>query len=187
MGCGAHVLRHRLDGMRSSLKIGLVAAGYVGAFLVACGIVAVYVAATEGPDRQASSGMYAFGDSLLFLAVFGVAAVPASGAALFFLRSNRPCWLVLRVAAPVIAGTGLAAFVGYVAARTADAASLWHSWSALAELRILAAPLLALAFLLATLFAPGRSSRIALLVATLIEAAVSVSVALMWFGPFGAR
>jgi hypothetical protein len=35
-------------------------------------------ALTDSPDRQASSGVYAFGDSLLFLAVFGLAAETAA-------------------------------------------------------------------------------------------------------------
>ena len=167
--------------MKTRAKIALVVCGYVGALLVASAIVAVYVAATSGPDRQAYSGMYAFGDSLLFLAVFGVAAVPATGSALFFLRPYPSFWRVLSVVAPAIAATGLAAFVVYFAAQTAGAGSLLHSWSGLAVLRILVAPLLALAFLLSGLFASSRSSRIALFVAALIEAAVFAGVALMWF------
>lgn len=66
-------------------KMALVACGYVAAFLFAFAILAVYTASTSTPDRSASSGMSAFGDSLLFLAVFAVAAIPATGAALFFL------------------------------------------------------------------------------------------------------
>jgi len=49
----------------------------VGAFLAAFA-VSIYVALTDSPDRQTSSGMYAFGDSLLFLAVFGLAAETAA-------------------------------------------------------------------------------------------------------------
>src|SRR3979411_2190452 len=130
--------------MRPLARVGLVLGGYVVAFVVASALVAVYVAAASGPDRQASSGMYAFGDDLLFLAVFGIAAVPASGAALFFLKPYRSFWLALSVAALGIAATGLAAVIGYVAARTADAPSLLQTWSALAVLRILVAPLFAL-------------------------------------------
>jgi len=167
--------------MRPVVKAGLVVAGYIVAFAIASAVVAIYVTATNGPDRQSSSGMYAFGDSLLFLAVFGVAAVPATGAALFFLRPYRSFWRVLSVAALGIAITGLAAFIDYVAARTADAASIPHAWSALAVLRILVAPLLALAFLLSGFFAPNRSSRIALLVATVSEVAVFASIAFIWF------
>ena len=173
--------------MRPLARVGLVLGGYVVAFVVASALVAVYVAATSGPDRQASSGMYGFGDDLLFLAVFGIAAVPASGAALFFLKPYRSFWLALSVAALGIAATGLAAVIGYVAARTADAPPLLQTWSALAVLRILVAPLFALSFLLCGLLAPNRSSRFALLLATVVEAAVFACVAIIWFHPFGAH
>jgi hypothetical protein len=170
--------------VRASVKVGLVAIGYAGAVLVASAIVAIYVASTSGPDRQTYGVMYDFGDTLLFLAVFGVAAVPPTGAVLFFLRSYRPFWRALSVAALAIAATGLAAFVGYLAAQTVDAGSSLRSWSAVAVLRILVAPLFALAFFLSGLFAPNRSGRIALFVATVIEAAVFAYVALIWFHPF---
>jgi hypothetical protein len=96
--------------MRASAKVGLIAIGYVAAVLVAFGLVAIHVAFTSGPDRQ-SSGMYAFGDSLLLLAVFGVASVPASSAALFLLRPYRAFWLVLSVVA-------LAGWVGFMWVRS---------------------------------------------------------------------
>jgi hypothetical protein len=77
--------------MRPVAKAGLVTLGFIAAFAIAWLVVGIYVAATSGPDRQSSSGMYAFGDSLLFLGAFGLAAVPATGAALFFLRP-RPAF-----------------------------------------------------------------------------------------------
>src|SRR5215470_32852 len=82
--------------MRAAAKVGLVAAGYVGALVIAYVVVAVYVASTSGPDRQTYAAMYDFGDSLLFLAVFVVAALPATAAVLFFLRPHRSFWLALR-------------------------------------------------------------------------------------------
>jgi hypothetical protein len=167
--------------VRAPAKIGLGAAGYVGAFLVASTIVAIYVASTSGPDRQTYGAMYDFGDSLLFLAVFAAAAVLPTGAALFFLRPNRAFWLVLSVAALAVAATAAGAFATYVVARTAGASSLLQVWSGLAGLRILVAPLFALAFFLSGLFAPNHGSRIALFVATLMEAAVFASVALVWW------
>ena len=173
--------------MRPVARVGLVLGGYVLAFVVASALVSVYVAATSGPDRQASGGMYGFGDGLLFLAVFGIAAVPASAAALLFLKPYRVFWRALSVAALGIAASSLAALIGYVAARTADAPSLLHTRSGLAALRILVAPLFALGFLLSGLLAPNRSSRFALLVATVVEAATFAYVALIWFHPFGAH
>lgn len=68
--------------MKPFLKSGVVAVGYIAAFLIASAAVGVRLANTSGPDAQASSGMYAFGDALLFVAVFGVAALVPTGAAL---------------------------------------------------------------------------------------------------------
>jgi hypothetical protein len=158
--------------MRAAAKFGLVAAGYVGAFVVAAAVAMLNAAWTAGPDRQASSGMFAFGDSLLFLAVFGVAAVPPTGAGLFLLRPYHSFWRVLAVAALVVAGTGLASLGVCLMVRTPGASPVVRSWSAFAVLRILVAPLVALAFLVSGAFAPLRPARIALCAATISEAAV---------------
>jgi hypothetical protein len=72
-----------------------------------------------------------------------------------------------------LALTGVAACIEFLAARTAfRAGSIPSAWSGPAVLRILVAPLFALTFLLSGLFAPSRSARIALIVATVIEAAI---------------
>src|SRR5438034_1249825 len=134
--------------MRPLVKVGLVGAGYIGAFALASAVVTAYVAATSGPDRQNYGAMFAFGDDLLFLGVFGVAAVVPSGAALFFLRPYRSFWRVFSVTALVVATTAVAAFFDDLAWRGSDARSAANAWSALASLRILIAPLFALAFLL---------------------------------------
>src|SRR5439155_13108443 len=88
------------------------------------------------------------------------------------------------VTALVVATTAVAAFFDDLAWRGSDARSAANAWSALASLRILIAPLFALAFLLSAVMAPSRSSRLALLVATAIEASVFVWVAFIWFHPF---
>jgi hypothetical protein len=164
--------------MTPRIKVASVLGGYVIAFLIASAVIAIYVAATSGADRQTYGAMYAFGDSLLFLAVFGVAAVPATAAALFFLRPCRSFWLVLSVVALALALSGVAACIEFLAARTAfRAGSIPSTWSGLAVLRILVAPLFAVTFLLSGLFAPGRSARIALIVATVSDAAIFA----LWF------
>jgi hypothetical protein len=168
--------------MRPFAKAGFVAIGYIAAFAIAWLIVGIYVAATSSPDRQ--GGMSAFGDSLLFFAVFGLAAVPATGAALFFLRTRPAFWVTLSVLSLAVASTNLAACLTYVAPTAFDSGPLLHSWSALATLRILVAPLFALFFLLSGLFAPNRSARISLLAASTIEVAVFASVAFTLFHPF---
>jgi hypothetical protein len=161
--------------MRPVAKVGLVAAGYVVALAVAYAVVSIYVAATSGPDRQTYAAMYDFGDSLLFLAAFGIAAVPPTGAALFFLRPHPRFWKVSSMGALAVAATAVAALFACLA----PAAS--GHWSALAPLRVFLAPLLALLFLLSALFAPTRSFRRTFAIATAIEATLFVSVFFTWF------
>jgi hypothetical protein len=123
--------------------------------------------------------MLAFGDTALFAGVFAVTAVPATCAALFFLRPVRRFWHVASIVALAIAATGLGTLVYYLASPSTGAAL--GAWSALALIRILLAPLLSAAFLLALLFAPMRSARLALLAASVVEAGVFVWVALVWW------
>jgi len=165
--------------MKPVAKAGVVAGGYVGALAVAWAVVAIYIARTSGPDRDTYAAMFEFGDSLLFLAVFGIASIPATAAWLYFLRPYRTFWRVLSVASLAVATTAAAAFFNFVQQRHAAAGPL-SFWSTLAILRILGAPLFALAFLLSGLFAPSRKARVPLFIATAIEAAVVFFYALVW-------
>jgi hypothetical protein len=168
--------------MKSLVKIALVAGGFVAAFLLASAVVAIRVATTSGPDAQASSGMYAFGDAVLFVAVLGVSALVPTGAALFFLRSYRPFWTGLSALGLAVAVTGITAAILFAVGRHATASPL-ATWAAFSVLRILAAPLLALTFLVCAVFSPHWSPRLALLAATVMEAAVSAYGAFVWFIP----
>jgi hypothetical protein len=171
--------------LRPAAKVGVVAAGYGVAFAIAALVLSVYVAATSGPDRQTSSGMFAFGDSLVFLAVLGVASVPATGAALFFLRSRPAFWRVLSIGSLIVACTAVAAVVLAVASASPGASPRLQWWSVIVPLRILAAPLLALFFLLSGLFAPSRGARIGLLSASVVEFISFVCVAFSWWRSTG--
>jgi hypothetical protein len=164
-------------------RIGLVAAGYVAAFLAASVAVAIRVANTSGPEAQASSGMYAFGDSYLFIAVFGLLALAPTGAALYFLRPYRRVWVVLSIFALCVASTGLAAAALFAFGRHAVAPSALATWASLSVLRILLAPILAPAFLVVAIFSPHRSQRFALLGATGMELAVVAFAGFVWFSP----
>lgn len=74
-----------LSRLRPTAKAAIVAGGYGLALVIAGVAVRLSITATSQVDRQASSGMTAFGDALFFLAVFAVAAIPPTAAALFFL------------------------------------------------------------------------------------------------------
>jgi hypothetical protein len=158
--------------MRAATNVGVVVAAYLGAVLIAFLVTAAYMAANNTPDRQASGGMSAFGDSLVFLAVFGVAAVVPHGMALFFLRPYPAFWPALSVFAFAVTATGLAALVSYVGRWEGQPGTLLHGLAGLDVERILVAPLCALAWFIAALMAPARAPRIGLFLATATEGVV---------------
>ncbi len=161
--------------MNGFSKFGLVLAGYVAAALAAGAALEIRLLNTQGPDADASAGMYAFGDAMLFLAVFGFAALFPTGLALCFLRTCRWFWTALSIVALAIAITGglAAAVCALAACQALPRESPLMTWAALAVLRLLAAPLLAAAFALCGLIAPARWSRWSLLAAAGIEGAVA--------------
>ena len=169
--------------MKTRSKLAIVAAGYVFAFVVASVVVAIRVGATSGPVAQASSGMYAFGDAVLFVGVFGVVGLAPTGAGLFFLRPHRRFWYVLSAIGVALTLTGLCAVVLFSVGRNADPKSTLGEWGAFSVLRILVAPLLAAAFLVCTLVSPDRLPRRAFLSAALAEFVVSAYAGCVWFLP----
>lgn len=162
--------------MTTEWKAGVVLLGYIAAFLIAAAAFALRLLTERGPDT--SGGMYAAGDMMLFLAAFAIAALAPTGAALWFLRSRRAIWTAFAIAAFVIAMSGIAAMILYVRGDSG-------AWAGLSPLRILAAPLLALAFVMSGLIAPSRAPRIALLLAASFEVAVCVWAGVLWFHPLG--
>jgi hypothetical protein len=171
--------------MKPATKVGVVVGGYIAAFGVASAVVSLYVALSPRTASQAASGMVAFGDTVLFCGVFGLVGVVPTGAGLFFLRPYRLFWRLLSAAALLITVTGLASCGVDILQRCAAAGAVLQAWSGGAVLRMLVAPLCGVAFLTAGLLAPGRSFRLVLLGATLVETAIFVYVVLMWLHPFG--
>ena len=141
--------------MRTIAKVGLVTGGYAAALLAAGLVIAVYVVATAGPDRQSYGGMYAFGDSVLFFAAFCVAGLPATGLWLYFLRASAWFWSGLSLLA--LGASGLSLFLLLCEMLRGPAAVLM-----LAPLWFLASPLPICGFGLAWVFAPERGARRAL-------------------------
>jgi hypothetical protein len=161
----------------------MVAGGYVAAWLLASAAVAIRVANTNPADAQAASGMYAFGDSFLFLAVFAVASLVPTGAALWFLRPYRRFWAVVSAIGLTVAITGVSAAILFGVGRHAANPSPLAMWAAFSVLRILVAPLLALGFFLCGVLSPFHFARAACLTAALTEAAVSAYGGFNWFVP----
>jgi hypothetical protein len=172
----------RFDHWRPAVKAGVVMGGYVAALLVASAAVAVRLVFTQGPQAQASSGMYAFGDAVVFVGIFGMCALMPTGAALLFLRTCDSFWKVVSVLGVATASTGIAATIVYAIGRHATT-GLLAAWSAFAVLRILVAPLFVLTFTVCAFFSPHRAARIAFVIAGLMEAAVSAYIGIVWFLP----
>lgn len=161
--------------MKSLSKISTVIIGYIIAFLVASIVLYIYVAAVDSPERQASSGMTAFGDSILFLAIFTLAAIPATCAALSYLRSYTAFWRVSSIGSLGIAITGIAGLLAYII--NFGSTSHFYYGSMLSPLRLLLAPAFAIAFFLCALFAPTPVFRNRFIGASVIE----LSVFVIWF------
>ena len=155
--------------MRTISKFGVVLLGYVAAVLAAAGAVAAYVAATGGPDRVQYDTMYAFGDLLLFLGLLAVASVPATAAALYFLRPVRGFWIALAGLAGLSALICAVSLVDYATMSSGVTAGRYGAVSAFATLRLLLAPCFAIPLLLAGAFAPIRGARVVLLGAGAID------------------
>jgi hypothetical protein len=168
------------------VKCGTVLSGYALALLLAGVAVEIRLLHTQGSDAQASAGMYAFGDALLFIAVFSAAAAIPTGVALYFLRPCRWFWTALALAALAIALSGVVgALICVVTVRLPiPRESPLQYWAAFSVLRTLAAPLLAAVFVLSAILAPSRTARWVLAGAALSESAVAVYAVLQWFvGP----
>ena len=170
----------RLNNLSRLAKIGAVIGGYIAAFVLALIAVTVHVIFTSGPDRDASSGMHAFGDALLFIFAFGVIATAPTALALYLLRTNRAFWSLISVAALAVSVTGLASAVSIATSQANTSTSIWLI---LAVPRILIAPLLAALFGLCSLFSPGRRNRICLGGAAGVECVICIFAIVYWFLP----
>jgi len=152
-------------------KAGIVFGGYAAAFLLAVAAFEVRQwMAANNLDSQASSGMSAFGDSVVFVFVFGVAALVPTGLTLYFLRPVRRFWTVASIGALVFAATGMAAAVLFWTTRSQPPGNSPFSLAAEMSLgRMLVSPLITAAFLVCAGFAPATGPRRAFALAALCE------------------
>ena len=74
--------------MKTFGKIAVIVGGYLAAWLIAGIAVSIHQARTA-IDSVGADGMYAFGDMLLFLMVFGFVALIPTGAAIYFIRTRK--------------------------------------------------------------------------------------------------
>jgi hypothetical protein len=167
------------------LRLGIILAGYVAAFLAAGAALHFRQLHAAGGAAQGSAGMYAFGDALLYASVLVAVALVPTALALHELRSLRWFWTGLSVLSTAVTATGaVAAAVVALASHPLPGVQLTAALASAALLRVLAAPLLILSDVTLAFFAPGRDARRALLVGTVIEAALVVFL-LLFLGTNG--
>ena len=164
--------------MKTLTKTGIVFAGYACAFALAVVVTYIKMRATaNSPDADASSGMHAFGELLVFVFTFGFAALVPSGFAFYFLREVRAFWKAVAVCAAVLAATNVVAGAVYWAQWLLPHVPMLDSGSAFAVLRMLVAPIVMATILVCAEFAPEPRLRRIMRLA----AAVEILAATPWF------
>lgn len=166
-----------MNSLRPATKIGAVVLGLLAAFGIAWLAAAIRQATTQGPEAQATSGMYAAGDAMLCVLVFGLLALVPLAFGLYWLRPVAMFWSVFAWSAVSFAATAFGALVA--CSMLSPFSGTWPVL--LAELRLGLTPLTALAMFVSGLFAPQRRARGMLLAAAASDAAIFAGVVLVKF------
>jgi hypothetical protein len=166
-----HRAYERIQGMQRLHKLGLILAGYGVSLLLTYAAFSVWPR-YNGPD--ASGGMQAFGDFLLFAGLFGLFSLVATVAALLLLCPSEKFWTGFSTMSLAVAATGPLAAIMMGRPWVSPWAVL--VWGFFGLMRLLGTPLLALGFLICTFLASIKRARIFLFVAALMEAAVAAYV-----------
>ncbi len=163
--------------MKTFAKLSIVLAAYVVAFVVAAEVVHLRELRPQWQaTAQASPGMAAFADFILFVEVFGVAAAVPTALADCFLRPFRRICTVFATGCLALAATGLIAAVVTVWTRSLHAEiGLLRTVAIAGELRTFLSPILAPSFLVSVPLAPTWRCRWILLAAAAMEGAAFAS------------
>lgn len=161
--------------MKTITKVALVVLGYVVAAFVAYQAVVVHMALTAN-DSKGADGMYAFGDSLLFIGISGLIALLPTGAAIYFFRANKSLWSGLSTAALFVGVTAPLAVLAYAV----PLGGAFEILSGLALLRLFLCPLLFFIFLVCGAFSSASTSRKKLFLASALEAVVLGYILFSW-------
>lgn len=165
-----------MPAFRPATKAGIVAGGFVAAAIAAALAVWIRVRLTQGPAAQASSGMHAFGDLFVGLAVFGALALGPFALALYWLRPVGRFWQLLARAAVAFVVTAPPALVvsGWLRAAAG-------TWALLADTRLAVMPLASLALAVCGIFAPETKGRLLLYCASLVEGGIFATLVFSYF------
>lgn len=165
------------------VKIGIVIAGYV--FAVVGASVALYVRLlfTDTAAAQAASGMYAFGDDMLFGGMLGLLSLIPTLLAFYFLRPLEKLWRWFAAACLVFALMGiLLTLIGMVINGSgAYHDPIWAVVSFLGLLHIFGVPLFFAGFVVLAVIAPMGGSRRLMLFAAAAEMFTGLYTLVMLF------
>ena len=171
--------------MRTITTSGLVAIGYIAALVAAVAAVLIRRPWIPAEDLQASSGMHAFGDLLLFLGVFALTASVPTLAAVALLRNRPRVWMAGAAGWLVFAMSGLVAVPAlWISPGGARSGPLPVLAGLYGVLHLLASPLLALLSALCAWLAPTRGARRFCVAAASVEATLVVIAVLHFGGAF---
>lgn len=161
------------------IRVVIVALGYAGASLAAFAALYVFAMLTAGPDRDASSGMYALSDSAVFLFTFFILSAVPTFLLLHLLKPFPNFWTVLAIACLAVSLTGLLGAL-HVALRIG-------LWGNIALPRLFLSPFILPLLLLAALVTPFSTAKRTIAIAAVFEfTAIGISV-IFWLLPVLAK
>jgi hypothetical protein len=158
--------------MKLSMKVGIVLAGYVLAFIASVATVTIYDSHFTAADNQAMGGMIAGAELMYGTGMFLLVALAPTLLALWFMRKSRPAWSWFTGFGLAFAIVGLAAVFSTLAIREPPRAPLIMLASVIGVAQMLGSPLWIGGFALFAWLAPTRDLRWRMLFATAIEVAV---------------
>ena len=161
------------------VRVVIVALGYAGALLAAFAVLYVFALLTAGPDREASSGMYALSDSAVFLFTFFILSTVPTLLLLHLLRPFPNFWTVLAIACLAFSLTGLLGAV-HVALRIG-------LWADIALPRLFFSPFILPLLLLTALVTPFSTAKRMIAIAAVFEFAAIGILVIFWLVPILAK
>lgn len=162
------------------MKIALsIATGYLLAAILATAGVWLYHSLATLDPAEASGGMAAFGDLVLFMALFSLAALLPTAKILRLLRGSQAFWTGWSSLSLLVTATGVF-MSALILAPGLVRAGAFPTLDMLAPLRVLIAAPLAMIFALSALVAPGVRAKWVFLICTGIELIGFTSVMLKW-------
>ena len=169
--------------MKRWMRVGIVLAGYVLAFIASVATVVIYDRHFTAADNRTSGGMIAGAELIYGTGMFLLVALAPTSLALWFMRKSRPVWSWFTGFGVAFAILGLPAALLTHTLREPPRAPFITLASVFGVAQMLGSPLWIGGFALFAWLAPARDLRRGMLFAAAIEMAVAACA----FGHFVMR